>query len=146
MTLKNDWVGGEEVTAESLNDTADAVNANAEAISRIPNLHPIRFSTPIAVLGVSTTDRAYEDRTLIEARMRVSSAPAGSPLTVQVQHWDGYAWNTIATLSIVSGSVLEATATFTQEQVVGNMVRINATEVGSSTAATGVTVDVLVSR
>lgn len=74
--------------------------------------------------------------------MRVASAPVGSALTVQVQHWNGTSWVTVGTLSIPDGSVTEATVSFSQAQVVGNMVRINCTSVGSATAATGVAVDV----
>lgn len=108
-----------------------------------PGAVPVRFSAPTAVLGVSASDYCYGPRTLSGARMRVASAPQGSALTVVVQHWDGFAWNDLATLSIAAGSVTEATASFVQAQTVGNMVRINCTSVGSTTAATGVAVDVV---
>lgn len=104
---------------------------------------PIRFSAPTAVLGVSPTDYSYGSRTLKGARMRVSSAPVGSALTVLVQHWNGTSWVTLGTLEIVDGSVTEAVVSFTQAQSVGNMVRVNCTSVGSTTAATGVAVDVM---
>lgn len=107
-------------------------------------LPPIRFSAPTAVLGVSPTDYAYGPRTLTGARMRVSSAPVGSALVAEVQHWDGYTWIILATLTIANGSVTDAVASFSQAQVAGNMVRINCTSVGATTAATGVAVDVTV--
>ena len=75
--------------------------------------------------------------------MRVASAPVGSALTVAVQHWNGTSWVTLGTLSIPDGSVTEAVVSFDQAQVVGNMVRVNCTAVGSTTAATGVAVDVI---
>lgn len=103
---------------------------------------PIRFSAPTAVTGVSATDYAYNARTLTGARMRVASAPAGSALVVDVQHWNGTTWTTIGSLTIADGSVTEATATFTQAQSAGNMVRVNCTSAGLATAATGVAVDV----
>lgn len=103
---------------------------------------PIRFSAPTAVTGVSATDYAYTSRTLTGARMRVASAPAGSALVVDVQHWNGTTWTTIGNLTIADGSVTEATATFTQAQSAGNMVRVNCTSAGIATAATGVAVDV----
>lgn len=105
--------------------------------------YPIRFSSPTAVLGVSPTDKTYLSRTLTGANMRVASAPSGSPLTVEVQHWDGFTWITVGTLTIASGSVTEASISFSQSQDIGDMLRINCTSVGSSTAATGVVVDVL---
>ena len=74
--------------------------------------------------------------------MRVAAAPVGSPLTVGVQHYNGSTWSTIGTLSIAAGSTVEAVISFTQAQVVGNLVRLNVTSVGSSTAAAGVAVDV----
>jgi len=104
---------------------------------------PIQFSAAVALTGVTPTDRAYVARTLTGARMRTASAPSGSALTVQVQHWDGSSWTTIGTLSIASGSTVEAVASFSQAQTVGNMVRLNVTSIGSTSAATGVAVDVL---
>ena len=108
------------------------------------SLPPIRFSAPTAVIGVSPTDYAYGSRTLTGARMRVASAPAGSALVAEVQHWDGFIWTTLTTLTIADGSVTDAVASFSQAQVAGNMVRINCTSVGATTAATGVAVDVTV--
>lgn len=105
---------------------------------------PIKFSAPVAMVGVTGTDRCYVPRTLTSARMRVASAPAGSDLVVEVQHWDTATWTTIGTLIVGDGSVLEATDTFDVDQTVGDLLRLNVTSVGSSTAATGVTVDVLV--
>lgn len=105
---------------------------------------PVRFASPTAVLGVSPTDRAYTPRTLTGATMRVASAPSGSALTVEVQHWDGFSWTTVGTLSIDAGSVTEASTTFSQAQEVGNLVRINCTSAGTLSPATGVAVDVIV--
>lgn len=142
--LKDDWEDGEEVTAESLNATADAVNANTAAVEGLVNLAPVRFSAAVAVVGVTGTDRAWGDRTLVGARMRVASAPAGASLTVVVQNWDGYAWANVGTLEITDGSVVEDVIEFTQVQVEGNLLRLNVTSVGSTSAATGVAVDVVV--
>ncbi len=103
---------------------------------------PIRFSAAVATTGVTATDRAYVARTLTGARMRVASAPVGSNLVVQVQHYDGSSWTTVGTLTINDGSTVETAASFTQAQIVGNLVRLNVTSVGSTTAATGVAVDV----
>lgn len=123
---------------------------DAAAVREIINIEnlvvPVRFSTPVAVIGVSASDRAYNDRTIIAARMRVSSAPVGSSLVVDVQHFNGAAWSTIGTLTITSGSVTEASVTLNQVQVVSNLIRINCTSAGSTTAATGVAVDVVVTN
>lgn len=107
-----------------------------------PGPMPIRFSAPTAVLGVSATDYAYGARLLTGARMRVASAPAGSALTVEVEHWNGTSWVLLGTLSIADGSVTESVVYFNQQQVAGNMVRVNCTSVGSNSAATGVAIDV----
>jgi hypothetical protein len=107
-------------------------------------MSPIRFSAPTAVTGVTPTDYAYVPRNLTGARMRTASAPVGSALTVQVQHWDGFSWNTLGTLSISDGSVTESVISFSCSQVAGNMIRLNVTSVGSNSAATGVAVDVVV--
>lgn len=107
-----------------------------------PGTVPVRFSTPTAIIGVSSTDYCYVARTLTNARMRVSSPPVGSPLTVQVQHWNGFTWTTFATMSIPGSSVIEATASFSQVQNAGDMVRINCTSIGSTMPATGVIIDV----
>lgn len=104
---------------------------------------PVRFSSPTAVLGVSPTDYCYAPRTLTGARMRVASAPSGSPLTVEVQHWNSFSWSTLGTLSIAAGSITEAVVSFSQSQSVGNLVRINCTSAGSLSPATGVSVDVV---
>lgn len=105
---------------------------------------PIRFSAPTATIGVTPTDYAYVPRTITQARMRVSSAPVGSALTAEVQHWNGSAWSTLGTLSIAANSMVESVLTLNQAQVVGNLIRLNITSVGSTTAATGVVVDVIV--
>lgn len=148
MTIKNTWVDGELVRSTDLNTLSTQVNTLSSQITSLssqlgPGGWPVRFSAPTAVLGVSATDYCYGTRTLAGARMRVASAPVGSALTVEVQHWDGFTWNLLGTLSIAAGSVTEATITFSQPQVTGNMVRINCTSVGSTTAATGVAVDVV---
>ena len=106
---------------------------------------PIRFSTKFATVTTTGTDRAYGTRTLIGARMRVGTAPSGSALFVNVQHSDdsGATWSTAGSLSIASGSTTEVSATFTQAQSVGHLVRLQITSVGSTTAATDVVVDVL---
>lgn len=105
---------------------------------------PVRFSAPTAVIGVTPTDYAFSPRTLTGARMRTSSAPAGSDLVAQVQHWDGFSWNTVGTLTISDGSVSESVISFSCAQTTGNMVRLNVTSVGSNSPATGVAVDVVV--
>lgn len=104
----------------------------------------VRFSSSIGMLGVTATDRAYDSRVLIGARMRVASAPQGSDLVAVVQHWDGFSWTDLGTLTIANGSVIEAVISFDQEQNVGNLVRCEVTSVGSTSAATGVAIDVMV--
>lgn len=104
---------------------------------------PIRFSAATALTGLTPSDRAYIARTLSGARMRVASAPVGSALTAQVQHFDGMSWTTIGTLTTADGSVVESTSSFTQSQIVGDLLRLNVTSIGLTTAATGVVVDVL---
>lgn len=106
---------------------------------------PIQFSAATATIGSSPSDYAYAARTLTGARMRVVSAPVGSSLSVDVQHHNGTSWSTVSTLTITAGSTTEVTTSFTQAQTVGQMVRVNVTSVGSTTAATGVIVDVTVS-
>lgn len=104
---------------------------------------PIRFAAAVALTGFTPTDRAYVTRTLTGARMRVASAPSGSALTAQVQHYNSTSWTTIGTVTIASGSVVESVVSFTQSQALGDLLRLNVTSIGSSTAATGVVVDVL---
>lgn len=104
---------------------------------------PIRFSAATALTGVTPTDRVYDTRTLTGARMRVASGPVGSALTAQVQHFDGMSWTTIGTLTIADGSIAESNTSFTQAQAVGDLLRLNVTSIGVTTAATGVVVDVL---
>lgn len=108
---------------------------------------PVRFSTATATITATASDRALVARTITSARMEAATAPVGSPLTVQVQHTaDGTTWTTIATLTIPTGSAAysEVIQTgLTQAQAVGNRVRLNVTSVGSTTAATGVVVDVI---
>ena len=104
---------------------------------------PIQFAAATALTGVTPTNRAYVARTLTGARMRVASAPAGSALTAQVQHYDGSTWSTVATLTIADGSITESVVSFTQAQNVGDLLRLNVTSIGLTTAATGVVADVL---
>lgn len=121
--------------------------AEVRNLINIENLvAPVRFSGPVAVLGVTGQDRANGDRTLIQARMRVASAPVGSSLVAVVQHYDGGSWFNIGTLTITSGSVVESVIELDQSQVTGNLVRLNITSVGSTTAAQGLVVDVLVTN
>lgn len=104
---------------------------------------PIRFSVGTPAVGASATDRAGGSRTLTGARMRAATAPAGSSLIAQVQHsTDDNTYTTIGTLTMTAGSRTEQTASFSQAQSLGHYVRVNVTSVGSTTAATGVVVDV----
>ena len=119
------------------------IELGGSVITRLPPY--IRFSSAIAQLGVTATDRAYEARTLTGARMRVSSAPQGSALTAVIQSFDGFSWEDIGTVSIPDGSVVEAVTTFSKVQGVSNLLRAEITSVGSTSAATGVAIDVLVS-
>ena len=138
--LLNDFLSQAHNTDGSLKSSAIPITSSDLGG---PALIPIRFSAAVATTGVTATDRAYAARTLVGARMRVASAPSGSALSVDVQHFDGSTWTTIGSLSIASGSTVEVTTSFSQAQVVGNLVRLNVTSVGSTTAATGVAVDVL---
>lgn len=107
---------------------------------------PIRFSAATAAVATTGSDRADSARTITQARMRCGTAPVGSALTAIVQHsTDGTSWSDVATLTIAAGSTTEAVSgTLSQVQAVGNLVRLNVTSVGSTTAATGVVVDVVV--
>jgi hypothetical protein len=111
---------------------------------RPAHIVPIQFGADTAVIGATGSNRAYDTRTLTGARMRVATAPAGSALTAQVQHWNGTTWTSVGSaLSIAAGSTTESFQPFTQTQVAGEMVRLNVTSVGSTTPAAGVSVDVL---
>ncbi len=134
------WAG---ITDKPAVIAAGATAAAARAAIGAGVVTPIQFAAATAVVGVSPTDLAYVSRSLTGARMRVASAAVGSALTAEVQHYDGATWTTIGTLTITSGSVAEAVIAFTQVQSVGNMLRLNVTSVGATTAATGVVVDVL---
>lgn len=104
----------------------------------------IRFSSSIAMPGVTATDRTYQTRTLSGARMRVASAPQGSDLVAVIQSYNGE-WTDLGTVTISDGSVVEGTTSFNYTQSVGNLLRAEITSVGSTSAATGVAIDVLVS-
>ncbi len=124
------------ITETSLSETVKTKFNTSAAV-------PIQFAAATALVGVTPTDRAYVARTLTGARMRTASAPVDSALTAEVQHFDGSSWSTIDTVSIADGSVVESTVSFSQVQNIGDMLRLNVTSVGSTTAATGVVVDVL---
>lgn len=135
-TLLNEFLQVAINTDGTLKDTGTlATKASVASV-------PIQFSAATATTGVTGSDRAYVSRTLTGARMRAASAPSGSALTVAVQHFDGFTWTTIGTLTMADGTSIEQTATFSQAQSVGHLVRLNISSVGSSVAAGGVTVDV----
>lgn len=151
--LRADWADKQQMSAAEFNVYAAVLNAHSASLAAlyaalsaivVPPAPPITFSTPVAMTGVTSTDRCYVARRLTGAFMRVASAPAGSALTVQVQTFDGTLWTTVATLTIADGSVTEVSASFSVNQAPGHLVRLNATSVGSMTAATGVIVDVMV--
>lgn len=137
---------GWTAAAAAAQTSAIAAEASADdaavAAASVAGALPLMFAAATATTGVTASDRAYVTRTLTGARMRVAGAPVGSSLIVQVQHFDGSSWTTLATLTTTTGSTVEATAAFTQDQFVGNLVRLNVTSVGSDTAASGVAVDV----
>ena len=135
-TVLNEFLQVELNTDGTLKATGTlATKANVTSV-------PIQFSAATATTGVTGSDRAYAARTLTGARMRAASAPSGSALTVAVQHFDGFTWTTIGTLTMPDSSSVEQTVTFSQAQAVGNLVRLNISSVGSTSAAGGVTVDV----
>jgi hypothetical protein len=128
-------------TGRAVLNAADAA-AGRTALGITPT--PVRFSAETASTGTTGSDRAAADRTITEARMRVGGAPAGSALTAEVQHYNGSAWSTVATLSIAAGSTTEDVETgLSQAQSAGHLLRLNVTSVGSTTAATDVVVDVI---
>lgn len=132
---------------EELDAKADSTDLDAKAdTTRMYALRPVQFVFHTAVTGFSFSDRAYTGRALTGANMRVSEAPVGSDLSAVVQHWDGAEWADLGTLTISNGSTAEATLVLAQEQVTGDMLRLNVTSVGSETAATGMVVDVLISE
>lgn len=130
-----------------LSELSPVPSATAEGISHslliAQYAAPEEFTAVEAMLGVSTAQRCPVARTLTQARMRTDSAPVGSALTVEVQHFGGAVWETLGTLSIADGSLVESVVSFEQFQKVGDLLRLNTTSVGSSSAATGVIVEVL---
>lgn len=135
--------GDDGAWGDVLNDFLNQAH-NGDGSLRDKYRAPIRFGAAVASAGVTGSDRAAGARTLTSARMRVAGAPVGAALTVQVQHsTNGSSWSTIGTLTIADGSVVESVTGLSQLQATGNLVRLNATSIGTTTAATGVTVDIL---
>lgn len=133
-----------DISASAAIDQTKIANLTTDLASKPDKtILPIRFAAAVAITGVTPTDRAYAARTLTGARMRVASAPSGSALIADIQHYNGSSWTTIGTVTIASGSVVESVSSFSQVQVVGDLLRLTVTSIGSSTAATGVVVDVL---
>jgi len=139
-----DTLPGATTVGKAVVKAADATAARTalSAVGKGELVFNVMFAAATATTGVTASDRAYVARTLTGARMRVAGAPVGSSLVAQVQHFDGSSWTTLGTLTTTTGSTVEATAAFTQDQLVGNLVRLNITSVGSTTAASGVAVDV----
>lgn len=143
VALTNKTISGSSNTLTNIPESA-VTNLVSDLSAKVDkSTAPIRFAAAVALTGVTPTDRAYVARTLTGARMRVASAPSGSALTAQVQHYNGTSWSTIGTVTIASGSVVESVISFSQSQALGDLLRLNVTSIGSSTAATGVVVDVL---
>lgn len=109
-------------------------------------LPPVRFSASTPETGVTGDDRAYVARTIAECHLRVSAAPTGSALTVQVQtSTNRTSWTTQATLTIGAGSITltDSVTALSVAQSVGHYIRLNVTSVGSTTPAADAVVDVV---
>jgi hypothetical protein len=132
--------------ARTLLDDTDAATMRATLGAVTTAAIPIQFSVGTATTGVTVANRAPVARTLAGARMRTNTAPAGSALTVQVQHSSngGTSWSNVGSpLSIAAGSTTEAIVSFTQAQAVDNLVGLSVTSAGSTTPASGVIVEIL---
>jgi len=134
---------GSVTTTKVVDGAVTEAKLSVAVQAKLQASQPLRFAAAVAMTGVTPSDRAYGVRTLSGARMRVVSAPVGSALSVAVQHFGGSSWTTVGTLTIADGATAEVTTSFSQAQAIGNLVRLNVTSIGSTSAATGVAVDVL---
>ncbi len=97
------------------------------------------FSQPgAAVVGSSSSVRVSAAQTVSRIGMRAVTAPAGSALVVIVKKNGA----TISTLTMPAGSTTEQVATPGTAFAVGDLLTVESTSVGSTTAATGVVVQV----
>lgn len=98
------------------------------------------FSSQTASITASAAVRAAASATIGQCRLSCTGGPAGSNLTVilQVSSNGGSSWGTVQSLSIINGSTTAVSADPGYAVSSGDLVRVNATSVGSTTAATGV--------
>lgn len=98
------------------------------------------FSSQISSVTVSAAVRVASNATIGQCRLSVTGAPVGSNLVVALQvSTDGGAnWTTAQTLTVMSGTTSAVSANPGYALSTGDLVRVNATSVGSTTAAAGV--------
>lgn len=127
---------------EAILDYADeqhvALDARVTALEerQVYDIAPT-FSQPsgaYSVTGLSAPFLLLRDGTCQEAWLAVASAPVGGPVTVQFLLNDVV----IATLQILSGTTDTVSTTLSQAVSAGDELRVNASEVGTTTAAMGV--------
>jgi hypothetical protein len=93
------------------------------------------FSQATATIGSSGTVRAKADGTVTRVNLSVVGAPVGSAMTVAFKK-NG---TTFATLSVPAGTTTAQSSTSSLPTfVVGDLFSVEATSIGSTTAATGV--------
>lgn len=104
----------------------------------------VAFSATTATVGASVGYELQTAGAITTARMACTGAPAGSDLVVAVQLSTdgGTTWTTVATLTIPAGTTTTAAVAPTQAVSAGDLVRVNATSVGSTTPAANVLVQV----
>lgn len=127
------------------NSTRIATTAYVDAGIAGSASETVSFSATTATVGASVGYQLQSSGTITTARMACTGAPAGSDLVVAVQLSTdgGTTWTTISTLTIPAGSTAAVTASPSRAVSAGDLVRVNATSVGSTTAAANVLVQVV---
>lgn len=108
--------------------TGDRAGANVSVV----------FSEETASMGVSGAYRVRTDTLAIRFTLRCTGAPVGSPLTVEAI-LNGVA---IGTLAVADGSTGPRVLALAVQVHVGDLLSVNATSVGATIAALGVTAQI----
>lgn len=112
--------------------TYATVKARLDALA----ITPVVFAQPgSAIIGASGSWRAPAAGTVTRVNLSATGAPAGSNLVVEFKKNGGSAFST---LTMTAGSTTAQTATPNESFAAGDLLTVNATSVGSGTAATGV--------